>query len=100
MYQRCAMAILAIAGALSTSVAIAHADEASYSACMTNRMQPLGSDVPASLGSWIDLGRRVDQNVHQDGASPQSQLDMIESTGWNHVTAGAIVQCALMNSPI
>lgn len=100
MYQRCAMAILVIAGALSTNAAVAHADEASYSTCMTNRMEPLGSDVPASLGSWIDLGRQVDQNVRQNGASVQSQVDMIQTTGWNHVTAGAIVQCALINSPI
>lgn len=105
MYLRAVTALListglVSTGAITTSTAIAHADEPGYSTCMTNRAAPLGTDVPANLGSWIDLGRKVDQNVNLDGASPQSQLEMVESIGWNHVIAGAIVQCALTNSPV
>ena len=94
------LATVAILPALLLANGIGRADEDSYSACVDMTLQHLGYGTPASLGSWVRLGRTIDQNVHQNGASPQSQVDMVQNQGWDHSVAGANVQCALTNSPI
>ena len=89
-----------IGAALPTGIAMAHADEVSYSKCIDMSLQHLGIGTPASMGSWVTLGRSIDRNVHRDGASPQSQVTMVQGNGWPQPVAEAIVQCAMVNSPI
>jgi hypothetical protein len=99
MYRTAAVALI-IGAALPAGTVVAHADEASYTNCVDATLQHLGYGTPASLGSWVDLGRTIDVNVHQNGTSPQSQVSMVENKGWDNTVAGGIVQCALVNSPI
>lgn len=97
---RSAVAVLVLACGLGSTIGVAHADESSYVTCLTLTFEHLGMGSPASVGGWIDLGRNIDQAVHQNGASPQSQVYAVENQGWDNPTAAAIVQCALSNSPI
>lgn len=97
---RTVVAALVVAASLSIATGVAHADEAGYTTCVTRHLQDLGHGTPASLGSWVQLGRNIDQNVHQKGASPQSQVNMVEGLGWDNAVANAVVQCALVFSPI
>lgn len=39
-------------------------------------------------------------NLHHSGASPHSQVNRLEGNGFSNPVVGAIVQCALVNSPI
>ncbi|WP_141681903.1 hypothetical protein [Mycobacterium malmoense] len=77
---------------------VARADTTSYVTCVTMHLDHLGAVTPPD--GYVALGRSIDQNVHQNGASPQSQVNRLEGNGFSQPVAGAIVQCALVNSPI
>jgi hypothetical protein len=94
---RALFAAAATAAALLITV-VAHADTTSYVTCVTMSLDHLGAVTPPD--GYVALGRSIDQNVHQNGASPQSQVNRLEGNGFSHPVAGAIVQCALVNSPI
>lgn len=98
MIRSVGAALLALT-AMCVAAPASHADEDGYVTCIDYRMQQQGLDTPANPGSWVDLGRKVNLNVHQNGDSPQSQVSMVENLGWDHITAGAIVQCALSQNP-
>jgi hypothetical protein len=95
---RALFAAAATAAALPIGTVVAHADTTSYVTCVTMSLDHLGAVTPPD--GYVALGRSIDQNVHQNGASPQSQVNRLEDNGFSHPVAGAIVQCALVNSPI
>jgi Zn-dependent alcohol dehydrogenase len=83
----------------------AHADSESYMRCVAMGLGHMGIATPvhaqqAEWDSYVAIGRNVDQNVHQNGASPQSQITLLDQQGHTHAVSGAIVQCALVNDPI
>ncbi|WP_145013795.1 hypothetical protein [Mycobacterium marseillense] len=79
---------------------VARADTNSYMNCIDMSMQHLGNGTPASSGSWIQLGKSIRESVQQAGVSPTQEIGVVEQLGWNHQTAEAIVQCALVNGPL
>jgi hypothetical protein len=95
---RTAVATLAIAAALSTGTVVAQADTTSYVPCVTMSLDHLGAVTPPD--GYVQLGRSVDQAVHQHDASPQSQITRLEGNGFSYPVAQAIVQCALVNGPV
>ena len=92
------IAAAATAAPLPIGVFLAHADTTSYVTCVTMSIDHLGAVTPPD--GYVLLGRSIDQNVHQNGASPQSQVNRLEGNRFSQPVAGAIVQCALVNSPI
>ncbi len=54
----------------------------------------------AEWDSYVAMGRHVDQSVHHNGGSPQGEITLRDQQGHTHAVSQAIVQCALVNSPI
>lgn len=98
--MRRTLLVVSVLLALSAGQVVARADANSYMHCIDLSFQHLGKGTPASSKSWIQLGRSIRESVQTGGVSPTQEIQVIEQLGWDHQTAQAIEQCALVNGPI